>query len=128
MGSGLMLFFFGYLCSFVVFILGYKRWNRKYQEGYDVDTVDPKDDDAESELPQVKGQLAAILSNLSCAGYKPRYQDTLVFGTGKSASGKPFERPVEEDMCKSKSGWALVDPKNHMEGFEPYKRAVQDQQ
>jgi len=124
-GSGLMTFFFGYMLAFLTFILGYKRWNRKYQEGY---AVDAETDD--SEKPPVKGLLGIICGNLSPGGsHTPVAGDTLVFGTGKSSSGAPFTRVVEEEMCVKKGGWALVDPMEgkHMAGFEPPTRAGADQ-
>merc|ERR1712086_230903 len=37
MGSGFAVFFIGYNLAFIVFLLGYKRWNRKYHEGYTMD-------------------------------------------------------------------------------------------
>ena len=47
-----------YMLAFLTFIRGYKRWNRKYQEGC---AVDEETDD--SEKPPVKGLLGIICGN-----------------------------------------------------------------
>ena len=47
-----------YMLAFLTFIRGYKRWNRKYQEGY---AVDEETDD--SEKPPVKGLIGIICGN-----------------------------------------------------------------
>jgi len=119
MATGFLMFFLGYNLAFFTFLLGYKRWNTHYTEGYRVDLDgdgktdgaedgyinDARSDTAGVEAGDKKGMIGAMCDSLKqgCKGqYRPKVGDVLVFGDGENGSVA-----VSEDMAKKKSGYKL---------------------
>jgi hypothetical protein len=114
LANGFAIFFLGYNLAFFVFLLGYKRWNRKYQEGYGIDVDGDGEADgnwkSDGETAGVEGNHAGFIGamcsslKLGCSGgHKVVVGDSVVFGDGKH-----HVRIVTAEQTEKKSGYALT--------------------
>merc|ERR1711871_1565732 len=105
MATGFLMFFLGYNMAFFTFLLGYKRWNTNYTEGYRVD-LDGDGKTAGEDDGDKKGFVGAMCDSLKqgCKGqYRPKVGDQLVF-----ADGEQGHIEVDENMATKKSGYQLA--------------------